>query len=239
MRIRTIFCLIVVLGLGQLAPSLLARRLKRRAAQETPGQSVVLSRMDAAARAVRTVSAHLAYTTVTVLVNDRSTQNGVMYYHKGRRWPEVLIHFERPVVKVLLLKRNHAQIYYPAMNQLQEYSLEHHQNLLQQFLLLGFGSQSAELERAYHLRVVGQEELGGAKTSLLELVPLSPAVLAQLKKVDLWLSDQTWMPVQQQFFEASGDYLVARYSDLKVNQPVPSSVFKIQTKPGVDRVKMN
>ncbi len=218
---------------------LYASPLRARRTKTGPSESAVLSKMDQAARAVRSVSAHLAYTTVTVLVNDRSTQSGLLYYRKGRRRPEVLIHFDQPVTKLILFKRNHAEIYYPAMRQLQEYSLERHQNLLQQFLLLGFGTQSNELERSYHIHFVGEQNLEGTQTSLLELVPLNPGVLAQLKKVDLWLSDQTWMPVQQQFFEASGDYLIARYTGMKVNQAVSPLTFKIEAAPGVERVKMN
>jgi outer membrane lipoprotein-sorting protein len=221
------------------ASALYARHSKKQAAEGGPGESAVLSRMDGAARDVRTVSTHLAYTTVTVLVNDRSTQAGVMYYRKGRHWPEVLIHFEKPAIKVILFRRNRAEIYYPSMKQLQEYSLEHHQNVLQQYLLLGFGTQSQELERSFRLRFLGEQDLGGAKTSLIELVPLNANVSAQLKKVDLWLSDETWLPVQQQFFEASGDYLIARYSDMKVNQAFSASTFKIELEPGVERVKMN
>jgi outer membrane lipoprotein-sorting protein len=201
------------------------------------GESALLSHMDDAARRVRTISANLAYTTVTVLVNDRTTQNGMLYYRKGRR-PEVLIHFSGPQAKVILFRKGRAEIYYPEMNQIQEYNLERHQNLLQQFLLLGFGTETAQLESSYRLRYLGENKLGDQTTYLLELTPLSKEVAAQLKKVELWISDQDWLPVQQQFFEASGDYLIARYSDMKVNQHISPSTFKIEA-PGAERVKMD
>jgi hypothetical protein len=35
--------------------------------------------------------------------------------------------------------------------------------------------------------------------------------------------------VQQQFFEPSGDYRLAKYSNLKVNQKIPETVFKLKT----------
>jgi outer membrane lipoprotein-sorting protein len=201
------------------------------------GESVLLSHMDDAARGVRSVSADLAYTTVTVLVNDRTTQNGVLYYRKGRR-PEVLIRFSGPQAKVILFRKGRAEIYYPNIKQIQEYNLARHQNLLQQFLLLGFGTETNQLESSYSLRYLGKKKLGTQTTYLLELTPLSSEVAAQLKKVELWVSDQNWLPVQQQFFEASGDYLIARYSNMKVNHRLSPSTFKIEA-PGAERVKMD
>jgi len=35
--------------------------------------------------------------------------------------------------------------------------------------------------------------------------------------------------VQQQFFEPSGDYRLAKYSDIEVNQKLPDNVFKLKT----------
>jgi outer membrane lipoprotein-sorting protein len=193
--------------------------------------------MDDAAGRVRTVSANLAYTTVTVLVNDRTTQNGMLYYRKGHK-PEVLIRFSGAQAKDILFKKGRAEIYYPNINQIQEYDLERHQNLLQQFLLLGFGTESAQLETSYSLRYLGKKKLGTQTTYLLELTPLNKDVAAQLKKVDLWVSSEDWLPVQQQFFEAGGDYLIARYSNMKVNHAMSPSMFRIKA-PRAERVKMD
>jgi outer membrane lipoprotein-sorting protein len=201
------------------------------------GETALLSHMDDAARHVRSVSAKLAYTTVTVLVNDRATENGMLSYRKARR-PEVLIRFSGPQSKVILFRKGRAEIYYPKINQIQEYNLERHQNLLQQFLLLGFGTETAQLEGSYRLRYLGEKKLGDETTYLLELTPLSKDVAAQLKRVELWVSDRDWLPVQQEFFEASGDYLIARYSDMKINHHMPPSTFRIQA-PGAERVKMD
>lgn len=200
-------------------------------------QTELFARMDNTGKSIRTVSAKLEYTTVTVLVNDRSTENGELYYRNGRK-PEVLIRFTGPDAKVILFRKGRAEIYYPKINQIQEYDLERRQNLLQQFLLLGFGTQTSQLGESYRLHYLGEKNLDGHRTALLELVPLSSEVAAQLKKVDLWISEQNWMPIQQQFFEASGDYLIARYSGMKINSRIPSSIFKI-TAPRAERMKMN
>jgi outer membrane lipoprotein-sorting protein len=201
-------------------------------------ESVLFSHMNEAARRIRSISAQLAYTTVTVLVNDRSTQNGTLYYRKGRARPEVMIQFSGPGAKDILFRKGNAEIYYPTMNQIQEYSLEQHQNLLQQFLLLGFGTETGQLESSYTIHYLGEKSLGNHMAALLELIPLSKDVAAQLKRVELWVSEQNWLPVQQEFFEPSGDYLIARYSSLKVNPNLSPSTFKIKAQ-GAERVQMN
>ncbi len=198
----------------------------------------VLSHMDGAAKRLRTVSAHLTYTTVTVLVNDRASQAGELFFRKSKS-PEVLIEFSKPNAKTILFKKNRGEIYYPETNQIQEYDLERHSDLLQQFLLLGFGTESAQLEASYNVQYLGEKALGGMKTPVLELKPTHPDVAAQLSKVDLWISPESWLPVQQEFFEASGDYMIAQYSHVRVNVPLASSVFKIRAKRGAERMKMN
>lgn len=219
------------------APAVLARRASGLGRGDSPA-SEVLAHMDLAARDLRTVSAALSYTTVTVLVNDRATQTGQLYFRKGRR-PEVLVHFTNPDEKVILFKNNHAEIYYPKINQIQEYDLEKHTNMLQKFLLLGFGTPISELEGSYKLQVLGERRLGNKATQLVELTPLSKEVAAQLTHVELWVSEASWLPVQQEFFEPSGDYLIASYSSVRVNRRLPASVFKIHAAKGVQRTKMN
>ncbi|HLI34225.1 MAG TPA: hypothetical protein VKW70_04205 [Terriglobia bacterium] len=201
-------------------------------------ENQLLSHMDEVARTVKTVSARLEYTTVTVLVNDRSTQNGQIFYRKGKR-PEVLVKFTAPEPKEILFKKNRAEIYYPKINQIQEYDLERRRDVLQQFLLLGFGTESSKLEESYHIRYLGEQKLGDQVFPALELTPIQKDIAAQLSKVELWISPESWLPVQQQFFEPSGDYLIARYSNMKINRELGPSIFKIHPKPGAERMKMN
>ncbi|MGH9406415.1 MAG: LolA family protein [Terriglobia bacterium] len=198
----------------------------------------ILAHMDQAAGQVKSISAHLAYTTVTVLVNDRSTQAGELFFRKGKHL-EMAIRFVTPDPKAIVFRRNKAEIYNPKTNQIQEYDLEKHANLVQEFLLLGFGSPVSELEQSYRFKYLGEQRLGGENTQALELTPLQQSISSHLTRVDLWVSEASWLPVQQEFFEPSGDYLIAAYSDVKLNPHLSRSDFDIHTSPGVQRMKMN
>jgi len=197
----------------------------------------ILSRMNESAKRLKTVSANLEYTKVTVLVNDKSTENGQLFFHKSKN-PEILIDIRKPESKVILFKKNKAEIYLPKINQIQEYDLEQRSGLVEEFLLLGFGSESGDLKKSYTLRFLKEEELEGDTTAVLELTPRKKNIAAQLSKIHLWISEESWLPVQQQFFEPGGDYLIAHYTAVKVNRKLPPSTFEIRAK-DAKRVKMN
>jgi len=71
-------------------------------------------------------------------------------------------------------------------------------------MLLGFGSNSKDLESAYSIRLGGPETVAGQEATRLELIPKSPDVLAHLKRVDLWISDAMGIAVQQKLYETGG-----------------------------------
>lgn len=197
----------------------------------------IFSHMDESAKRLRTLSADLEYTKVTVLVNDFSTESGQMYFRNAKS-PDILIDFKKPAPKVILFRKDKAEIYQPIINQIQEFDLSKHSDLIQQFLLLGFGTNSRQMKKVYQIKYLKEAQLGGDTTALLELTPREEKLAAQLSKIQLWVSEESWLPVQQKFFEASGDYSVARYSSVKVNRSLPSSTFQLHTTKGAKRVKM-
>ena len=201
----------------------------------SPDQREVLARMNDVSKRLKTLSADLEYTKVTVVVNDKSTEIGQLYYKNGNP-PEVLIDFKRPDPKTILLKKNKAEIYLPKINEIDEYDLGKHRELVQQFLLLGFGTDTTELQRSYQVTLTGEEDIEGDTTAALDLMPRNRNVAAQLAKVQLWISEESWLPVQQKFIEPGGDYLITRYSGVKVNREQPESMFEIQA-PGAKRVR--
>ena len=197
----------------------------------------VLAHMDRSARQLKTLSADIKYTKVTVVVNDFSSESGKMYFRNAKS-PDLLINFTTPAPKVILLKKDKAEIYQPRINQIQEFDLSKHASLFQQFLSLGFGSSSSEMQKTYKVKYLKEEQLGGDTTAVLELIPRKANLAAQLPKIHLWISEESWLPVQQKFFEAGGDYSIARYSSVKVNRDLPSSTFRIHAAKGAKRVKM-
>ena len=172
-----------------------------------PDLSEILARMDDAGKRLRSLTANLEYTKVTVLVNDKSTEQGRLFFRKGNKAKdeEIRIEMQQPESKVILFKKNKAEIYLPKINQIQEYNLEQKPGLVEEFLLLGFGAETGGLTKSYEVKYLKEEELGGDTTAVLELIPRKQSIAAQLNKIEMWVSEDSWMPAQQQFFEPGGD----------------------------------
>ena len=200
-----------------------------------PELGEILARMNDVSKHLKTVSADLEKTKVTVVVNDKSTEIGQLYYENGKP-PKVLIDFKTPDAKTILLKKNRAEIYLPKINEIDEYDLGQHRELVEQVLVLGFGTNTTDLQKAYEVKFTGEEDIAGDTTAVLSLTPRNQNVAAQLAKVQLWISEESWLPVQQKFVEPGGDYLITHYSAVKVNRELPASTFEIKA-PGAKRVR--
>jgi len=198
----------------------------------------ILDRMNDMAKRLKTVSADLEYTKVTVLVDDKSTETGQLLYRKGKN-PEIRIDIQKPNQETILFRKNKGEIYLPKINQIQEYDLEQKSELIEQFFLLGFGSETGELKKSYDVKYLKEEELEGDMTAMLEFLPRKENVAQQLAKIQIWISEESWLPAQQKFFESGGDYMIAHYTDVKVNRFLPASAFDLNPPSGVKRVKMN
>ena len=238
-RLLTVRSWLAALGVTLAAVSLLAGTgAGPRKGKMPPDLTEILSRMNDSAKNLKTISANIEYTKVTALVNDKSTESGRLFFRKSKN-PEILIDIQKPESKTILFKRNRAEIFLPKINQVQEYNLEGKSGLVEQFFLLGFGTEIGELRKTYDVKYLNEEELDGDTTAVLELTPRSEGTKAQLLKVQLWVSEESWLPVQQKFFQPGGDYFLARYTAVKANRQLPSSTFQIKATEDAKRVKMN
>ena len=193
--------------------------------------------MDQSAAGFTSMTGDLDYTKVTVIVNDHSTQKGKVYFQKSAGKTRVMVAFTSPAEKYVLFDSGKVQLYQPKIAEVDEYTLAQKQDLLEQFLLLGFGTSGAELQKAYDIALKGADSIDGQQTYLLDLTPKSAKVAAQLQHVQLWMSPQNWQPLQQKFFEPGGDYVIARYSNLKLNSKIPDKTFQLPLRGKVKTVR--
>jgi outer membrane lipoprotein-sorting protein len=69
----------------------------------------------------------------------------------------------------------------------------------------------------------------GVKTEKLQLVPKSAKVKNTFNKIVLWIDPARGISIQQQLFTPSGDYRLAKYSNIKINQKISDDVYKLKT----------
>jgi len=194
----------------------------------------ILAHLDDSAKNFHGLSADVERTKVTVVVNDRSTESGTILV-RGER---MLLELKSPDQRTILRNGDNLFIYEPGLKRVEEFNLGKNRGLVDQFLLLGFGTEGRELRKAYQLALVGEAPLDDKKTVELELTPRSQEVLKQFSKIQIWFDESSWLAVQQQLFEAgSGDYMIVRYSKMVRNPNIPESTFKPRWPKGTEKIK--
>jgi outer membrane lipoprotein-sorting protein len=190
--------------------------------------------MDDAARDFHSLSADVERTKVTVVVNDRSTETGTIRV----RGDKMLLQLNAPEARTVLRNGDNLYLYNPGLQRVEEYNLGKNRGLVDQFLLLGFGTSGRDLRKAYLVTLEGEQTIDDRKTVELELTPKSDAVRKQVSKVDLWLDLSSMLPVQQEFYETgSGDYSIVKYSHVVKNPNISDSIFRPHWPKGTEKLK--
>lgn len=195
-----------------------------------------LERMDAGARDFRTLTANIEHVKYTDVVKDISTESGQMWLQKKDE--KMRIEFAKPDQRTILRSGNSLAIYNPKINRVEEYDLGKDRALVDQYVRLGFGTRSEDLKKSFAVTFAGENELDGKKTLLLELTPKTEQVRAQISKIEMWVDESAWLPLQQKFFEAgSGDYFIFHYSEIKKNLKIEESRFKADWPKNASKIK--
>lgn len=207
----------------------------RRQSHEPLTWATVRENLDREAKNFHSLSAKMERTKVTVVVNDHSTESGDIFVRGDR----MLLQIKEPDPRSILRLGDNLYIYNPGLKRVEEYNLGKNRTLVDQFLLLGFGTRGSELEKSYDVKLLREERMADQQVAVLDLIPKSAEVLHQISKIQIWLSESTWLPVQQEFYEAgSGDYSIVRYSNVVRNAEIPESRFHQIWPKGTQKVKL-
>jgi len=195
----------------------------------------ILRQIDRGAREFQSLTADVERTKVTVVVNDHSTESGQI---RVRRDAKMRIDLTSPDPRTILRTGDRLYLYNPKIRRVEEYDLGRHRALLDQFVLLGFGTSADNLRKSYLMSVEAEETFGNQKVVRLQLIPKDDEVRKEISQIDLWLDESTWIPAQQKFYETgSGDYFVIRYTNVVRNVPIADARFRPNWPSGVTRVK--
>jgi outer membrane lipoprotein-sorting protein len=206
-------------------------------AQENPGWTTasVLERIDKAASDFRSLTADIEQLKYTDVVKDTSTETGKIFV---RRDQKMRIELTNPDPKTILRTGDSLFIYTPKINRVEEYNLGKNRSIVDQYMRLGFGTKAQDLQKSYDITLLREDELDHHKTVLLELTPKSEDIRKQITKIQMWVDQSSWLPIQQKFLEAGGgDYFLVKYSNMIKNLKVPDSKFKPDWPKNATRIK--
>jgi len=182
--------------------------------------------MDQAAPRFRAMQSDVQMTTYTAIIGDKTVENGTLKMQRLKSGEvRAIIDFSNQTdAREIAFLGKIIRIYYPNLKTYQDYDVGKNTDILNQFLLLGFGSSGKELAQSYTITQDGTEKVAGQDTTKLLLVPNDPKVKERLSKIEMWVPNDAAYPVQQQFFEPSVNYRIVTYSNVKINPPMKGTL---------------
>ncbi len=198
----------------------------------------VLDKMDAAAANFQTLQANFVWDQLTSVVNEHSIQKGVIYFRRTPRGEmEMAAEVSDPGKKYVVFSGGKVRMYEPNLNRVTEYNAGKNRADVESFLVLGFGGRGHDLVKSYDVKFAGTETVDGINTARLQLTPKSARMQSMFSQITLWIDPARGISVQQQFTEPSGDYRLAKYTDINPHPKLSDDVFKLKTPPGVEVVR--
>jgi outer membrane lipoprotein-sorting protein len=209
------------------------------AVQRTPAQDTsasaslehVLTQMDAAAKDFRSLQAAFVWDQFTKVVKDTDTSKGSVYFQRESGGMKMSADITDPAPKTVLFADGEVQMYEPKIDRVTLYRTGKNRAEVESFLVLGFGGRGHDLLKSYDVKYIGEETIDGVETAQLELVPKSKKAQDQFSQILLWIDGKTGVSVQQKLLQPSGDYRLAKYSKIVINQKLPDGAFKLKTTP--------
>jgi outer membrane lipoprotein-sorting protein len=195
----------------------------------------ILGRMDATAPSFKGIGATLHMVSHTAILNDDTTQNGVLHMRRVRPGEvRALINFTDEKDKhTVAFGDRLVKMYYPNLNLVQVYDLGRNAKLIDQYLLLGFGSSGKDLQNSYDIKEAGTESINGRNTTKLELTPKSKEAQERLAKAEIWFPEDADYPVQQKFYQPNGNFTLVTYSNFQLNPSFNQKDLELNTPQGV------
>jgi len=85
------------------------------------------------------------------------------------------------------------------------------------------------------MKVLSAETLDGKATTRIELIPRTASMREHLKRVEMWIPLTDGNPIQQKFYQPSGDYFLSAYTEVKINPAVRDSELGLNLPKGTKR----
>jgi outer membrane lipoprotein-sorting protein len=191
----------------------------------------VVAQMDRTAANFHTTQANFVWQMYTKVIDDISdTEKGTVYFRRNGNQVEMAADVRDPSPpKYVLFTGSKVQVYQPKIEQVTQYDTGKDRAAFESFLVLGFGGSGQDMMKSFDVTYLNDEKISNVNTIKLNLVPKSEKARNNFNHIWLWIDPERGVSVRQQLFEPDGDYRLADYSDIRLNQKIPDGVFKLNT----------
>jgi outer membrane lipoprotein-sorting protein len=191
----------------------------------------VIAEMDRTAANFTTAQAKFVWTQYNAVVNDvTDIQKGTVYFRRKGKQVEMAADVDSPPPgKKVLFADSKVQLFEPKIDQVTQYDTGKDRATVESFLVLGFGGSGQEMLKSFDASYLGTENVNGVDAAKLDLVPKSEKARSTFSHIYLWIDPARGVSVRQKLFGQDGDYRLADYSDIRLHEKIPDSVFRLKT----------
>ncbi|HEY6765326.1 MAG TPA: outer membrane lipoprotein carrier protein LolA [Candidatus Sulfotelmatobacter sp.] len=196
---------------------------------DSAGLDAVLKKMDSAAASFRSTQADFEWNQYQKVVDETDVQKGTVYYRRSGKEIDMMAHVKEPDQKFVLYKDGKLQVYQPKIEQVIVHDMGTNRTEMESYLVLGFGGSGQDLFKAFDVTYGGDETIDGVSTGKLVLAPKSDKVKNTFTQIILWIDLARGISVQQKFVTPQGDFRLAKYMRIRINDKMPNDVFQLKT----------
>ncbi len=194
--------------------------------------SGILQKMENAHRNLKSLKAAIVQQRHNTQIGVTDTDYGTMLYKPGEGGKAKLrLDYTKPDMRIAALVGDSFTYYQPRINQAFRGALaKANKNRSGVYgMLAGFNGSAKSLTSNFNVEYVKEELVNGRTATQLHLVPKEKSSIAS---IEIWVSHDTWLPVQNKVVEKNGDYTIVKMDRMEVNAKVEDSAFNVKLPSG-------
>lgn len=216
--------------LRYILPAIAVMFVFNAAATETPAQILreILKRMDNHNRSLTSLKGNIKMNKFNAQLGENDLNEGDLNYLPGKTKRQVYVRIDwtKPVVEHLAVANGEYVLYRPRTKQAIVGKVDSAKGSAKTGGALAFMTMSkAELSANYDVQYKGEETVNSG-VNTWHLV-LTPKTATSYKSADLWV-DANGMPVQAKIVEKNNDTTTILLYNIKKNETLKASLFKIK-----------
>lgn len=199
----------------------------------------VLSKMQTAHRSLRSMRAAMVQQRRNPQIGSTETDYGTFIYKPGGKGKSKLrIDYTKPDQKSVSVVGENLTFYQPRINQVLKTTISKAAKgkTSSYSALVGLDSSLESLTKDYNVEYVKDELVAGKPATRLQLVPKTGSAFS---RIELWVSNEFWLPVQYQMYERNGDSTLVKFTGMEINPSIADAAFNVNIPSGtkiVDKI---
>ena len=196
----------------------------------------ILSEMEKANTAFKTLKASIVYTRTITLLESTEISEGELSYKKPKR---MYLKFYPPRNEVNVADGKYVWVYHPSEKQVEKYEMIDSRQSSQgvSFFEFGYGESVEAAKKDYTITLLDTKEDGKKRFYILDLQPKGPK--SQYSDIRLWVEEGFWLPGRIELYESDGEVVnVIELKNIKINKGMSDKIFIFDVPRGVEVVEL-